>query len=65
VEASGGSGHWVSLGGRAWHIETIWRAALGLPVEEVRIDAIGEIDEDLPIDPDPDWLLPEPTSGSG
>jgi hypothetical protein len=124
VEASGGSGHWVSLGVRAWHIETIWRAALDLPLEEVRIEAIREIDEDcwfngrpataravvdharriedadlslpvilaadgqvldgmhrianavlrgrssvpaqrLPIDPDPDWLLPESTSGSG
>ena len=36
----------MALGDRAWHIETIWRAALDLPVQEVPIDAIREIDED-------------------
>jgi len=46
VEKRGGSGHWVALGERAWHIETVWRAALDLPVEEVAIDVIREIDED-------------------
>ncbi len=44
--AGGESGHWVSLGIRAWHVETVWRAALGVPVEEVPLDAIREIDED-------------------
>lgn len=40
------SGHWVSLGGRAWHIETVWHAARGLPVEEVPVACIREVDED-------------------
>ncbi len=46
MEIHGGSGHWVALGERAWHIETVWRAALDLPVEEVPIDGIREVDED-------------------
>ena len=46
MEADGGSGHWVSLGVRAWHIETVRRAAREVPVEEVPIDAIAEIDQD-------------------
>ena len=46
MNAEGASGHWVSLGERAWHIETVWEAARGLPVEQLRIDVIGEIDED-------------------
>lgn len=46
VEARGASGHWVSLGDRAWHIETVWRAAEGMPVEEVPLAAIRELDED-------------------
>lgn len=46
VEEHGGSGHWVALGERVWHIETVWRAALDLPVEEVPIYEIREIDED-------------------
>lgn len=46
VVARGASGHWVALGDRAWHIETVWRAARGVPVEEVPIDTIREIDED-------------------
>lgn len=46
MNAPGASGHWVSIGERAWHIETVWDAAKGLPVEQVQIDAIGEIDED-------------------
>jgi hypothetical protein len=46
VEVPGASGHWVALGDRAWHIETIWRAALDVPVQEVPIDVIREIDED-------------------
>ena len=44
--ARGGSGHWVSLGKRAWHIETVWHAVQGMPVEEVPVAAIREIDED-------------------
>lgn len=40
------SGHWVSLGERAWHIETIWRAARDLPAEDVLIAHIQEVDED-------------------
>jgi hypothetical protein len=39
-------GDWVSLGQRAWHIETVWQAARELPVEEVSIETIREIDED-------------------
>ncbi len=46
MEARGASGHWVALGERAWHIETVWQAARGVPVEEVPIDTIQEIDED-------------------
>ncbi len=46
MEVQGGSGHTAALGDRAWHIETIWRAALGIAVQEVPIDAIPEIDED-------------------
>jgi len=46
VEIQGGSGHWVALGERAWHIQTVWRAALDLPVEEVPIATIREVDED-------------------
>ncbi len=46
MDVQGGSGHWVALGDRAWRIETIWRAALDLPVQQVPIDAIEEIDED-------------------
>ena len=42
----GPSGHWVSLGERAWQIETIWGAARGLPVEQVAVDTISEVDED-------------------
>lgn len=38
--------HWVSLGERAWHIETVWHAAQGMPVEVVPVAAIREIDED-------------------
>ncbi len=36
----------MSLGDRAWHIETVWRAAEGIPVEEVPLAAIRELDED-------------------
>jgi hypothetical protein len=46
VESRGAAGHWVSLGERAWHFETVWRAAEGLPVEEVTVATIQEIDED-------------------
>ena len=46
MEARGASGHWVALGERAWHIESVWQAARSLPVEEVPIDSIREIDED-------------------
>jgi len=46
VNVPGGSGHTVTLGDRGWHVETIWRAALGLPVQQVAVDAIGEIDQD-------------------
>jgi hypothetical protein len=38
--------HWVSDGHRAWHIETVWKAARGLPVVQVPVDDIREIDED-------------------
>ena len=46
MDTQGTSGHWVSLGERAWHIETIWRAAEGLPAEDVLIAQIQEVDED-------------------
>jgi hypothetical protein len=46
VDARGGSSHTASLGDRGWYIETIWQAALGVPVTEVPIDTIREIDED-------------------
>jgi hypothetical protein len=46
MSTPGPAGHWVSLGERAWQIETIWEAATGLPVEQVAVDAISEIDED-------------------
>jgi hypothetical protein len=46
MEVQGRSGHTVALGDRAWHIETIWRAARNLPVQEVPVDVIREIDED-------------------
>lgn len=46
MEERGSSGHWVALGDRAWHIETVWQAAEGMPVEEVLVSAIREIDED-------------------
>ena len=46
MEARGASGHWVALGERAWHIESVWHAARSVPVEEVPIDTIREIDED-------------------
>jgi hypothetical protein len=46
VKPSEPSGHWVSLGERAWHIENVWRAARDLPVEEVQIGSIRELDED-------------------
>lgn len=46
MEGRGPAGHWVALGERAWHIETVWQAARDLPVEEVRIDSIREVDED-------------------
>src|SRR5262245_35210922 len=42
----GASGHWVSLDERAWHIESVWAAARDLPVEQVPIDSIPELDED-------------------
>jgi len=46
VDLPGGSSHTVTLGDRGWHVETIWRAALGLPVQQVPVDAIREVDED-------------------
>jgi hypothetical protein len=46
VNGPGGSSHTVTLGDRGWYIETIWRAALGLPVQQVPVDAMREIDED-------------------
>lgn len=46
VDAQGASDHWVAIGARAWHIETVWQAAQGLPVEDVPVDSIHEIDED-------------------
>jgi hypothetical protein len=46
VKSRGGSGHWVALGERAWHIESVWEAAQGPPVEEVPLDSIREVDED-------------------
>jgi len=41
-----GDGHTASLGERAWHVETIWKAAEGVAVESIAVDAIHEIDED-------------------
>ena len=46
MDRPGASGHWAALGDRAWHIETLWRAALDAPVQEVSLDAIQEIDQD-------------------
>jgi hypothetical protein len=46
MQSSDPFGHWVALGERAWHIATVWDAAKNLPVEQVRVDTIGEIDED-------------------
>lgn len=46
MDTQGASGHWVSLGERAWHIETIWSAAEGLPTEEVLVAHFREVDED-------------------
>jgi hypothetical protein len=46
VEEREASGHWVSIGKRAWHIETVWEAARGLPVKAVSVDGVREIDED-------------------
>ena len=40
VDKRGASEHWVSLDQRAWHIETVWQAAEGLPAEEVPIELI-------------------------
>jgi hypothetical protein len=34
------------LGERAWHIDTIWSAAEGLPIEEVLVAQLPEVDED-------------------
>lgn len=46
MEGPGAADHWVSLGVRAWRIETVWRAAQSVPVVEVRVAAIREVDED-------------------
>lgn len=46
MEGRDESSHWVALGNRAWHIETIWQAASHCPVEDALIDAIEELDED-------------------
>ena len=50
-----GTGHWVSLGERAWHVESIWKAAEDVAVEPVAIDSIQEIDEDC-------WFNGEPAT---
>ncbi|MEP6799094.1 MAG: hypothetical protein ABI890_13140 [Lapillicoccus sp.] len=46
MEPRGESRHQVTLGVRAWHVETIWEAARGLPVESTPLDGLKEIDED-------------------
>jgi hypothetical protein len=46
VSETGRSDHWVALGERAWFVETIWRAAIDVPVEEVPLAVIREVDED-------------------
>jgi hypothetical protein len=46
MEPRGQSGHWVALGDRAWYVESVWKAAQDLPVEQVPIAAIREVDED-------------------
>ena len=46
VEPRGQSEHWVALGERAWHIESVWEAARDLPVEDVSVGSIRELDED-------------------
>ncbi|MBL7259564.1 hypothetical protein [Paractinoplanes lichenicola] len=38
--------HTVSLGDRGWHVETIWRAASGLPVHDLPLETIPELDTD-------------------
>lgn len=46
MEGRDESRHWVSLGNRAWYVETIWRAAASCPVEDALVNAIKELDED-------------------
>lgn len=46
MDTRGSSGHWVSLDERAWHIETVWQAAKDVPVDEIALSSIQEIDED-------------------
>ena len=46
MDTRGASTHWVSLGERAWYVETIWRAAADLPAQDVRVADIREVDED-------------------
>ncbi len=36
----------MALGARAWHIDTVWRAAASVPVERVPVEEIRELDED-------------------
>lgn len=36
----------MALGERAWHIDSVWQAAQDLPVEEVPVESIRELDED-------------------
>ena len=36
----------MALGERAWHIETVWRAAASVRVETVPVEEIRELDED-------------------
>ena len=40
------SDHWLSIGERAWYVETVWAAARDLPVEQVALDTVHEVDAD-------------------
>jgi hypothetical protein len=46
VDPREASAHWLSIGERAWYVETVWAAARDRPVEPVALDTVRELDED-------------------
>ena len=46
MDAPEASRHWLSDGDRAWYVETVWAAAQGVPVQQVAVDSLPEVDED-------------------